>query len=140
MMIVPFQAEHLEGLNLQPAQQSMRDYLSSDYGLMLEQAGQAFSAVTEERVLACAGVECVWSNRGVAWSLLGAIGPAELLHIHRQVAAFLEEQQLRRIEMTVDAGHAQGHRWALMLNFQFEGILRAYTPDGRDCHLYARIK
>ena len=139
MRVVPFQAAHLDGLLLQEAQRGMKVYLSSDYGRILEQAGQAFTAVKDDRVLGCAGIEIVWENRGVAWSLLGPITPFELLAVHRHVAAFLESQRLRRIEMTVDAGHVAGQRWASMLGFQFEGTLRAYTPDGRDCHLYARI-
>lgn len=140
MRVVPFQAAHLEGLSLQTAQQDMQRYLSVEYGLALEQDGQAFSALSGHRVLGCAGVETVWKNRGVAWSLLGQISPAELLGVHRKVMAFLESQRLRRIEMAVDAAHMPGQRWASMLGFQFEGTLRAYTPDGRDCHLYARIR
>ncbi len=139
MRIVPFRAAHLECLVLQEAQRGMTSYLSPDYGRVLEQAGQAFTAVKDGLVLGCAGIEVVWGNRGVAWSLLGPITPFELLGIHRHVMAFLESGQLRRIEMTVDAGHIAGQRWASMLGFQFEGTLRAYTPDGRDCHLYARI-
>ena len=139
MRILPFRATHLDSLLLQEAQRGMTSYLSADYGQVLEQAGQAFTAVKDDRVLGCAGIEVVWANRGVAWSLLGPISPFELLGVHRYVAAFLDGQRLRRIEMTVDAGHLAGQRWASMLGFQFEGFLRAYTPDGRDCHLYARI-
>lgn len=139
MKIVPFRAEHLEALVLQKAQRNMESYLTSDYGLILERAGQAFSAINGSRVIGCAGVEVLWRNRGVAWSLLGQITPVELLSVHRQVSTFLERQHLRRIEMMVDARHLPGQRWASMLGFQFEGTLRAYTPDGRDCHLYARI-
>ncbi len=140
MRILRFQAEHLSGLQLQSAQRDMARYMSQAYGAALEQAGNAFTAIKDGRVLGCAGVERVWPDRGIAWSLLGAISPSEMLAVHRRVAGFLDDQALRRIEMTVDAAHAPGHRWARMLGFQFEGTLRAFTPDGRDCALYARIK
>ncbi|WP_282609470.1 hypothetical protein [Pelagibius sp. Alg239-R121] len=139
MKILRFQAGHLDGLILQSAQQDMADYMSRDYGVRLAQAGDAFTAIKDGRVLGCAGVERVWCNRGVAWSLLGRISAYEFLAVHRCVAAFLKGLPLRRVEMTVDSLHAPGHRWASLLGFQHEGTLRAYTPDGRDCDLYARI-
>lgn len=140
MKIVSFEAAHLNGLRLQPAQRDMARYMSQTYGAALAQSGDAFSAIKGRRVLGCAGIELIWENRGIAWSLLGDVTATEMLAIHRRVAAFLEGQPLRRIEMTVDCGHAPGHRWARMLGFQHEGKLQAYTPDGRDCDLYARIK
>lgn len=140
MKIVTFQAEHLNGLRLQPAQQDMAWYMSQAYGAALAHSGNGFSAIKGNRVLGCAGLELIWANRGIAWSLLGELTAIEMLAIHRRVSEFLDDQSLRRIEMTVDSGHAPGHRWAGMLGFQHEGKLQAYTPDGRDCDLYARIK
>lgn len=140
MNLERFKAEHLESLSLQDAQADMTRYLSRNYGAVLERSGPAFTATAESRVLGCAGIETVWSNRGIAWSLLGRLKPHELLWVHRRVGAFLSVQRLRRVEMTVDAKHDAGRRWALMLGFRHEGTLRAYTPDGRDCELYARIK
>jgi hypothetical protein len=140
MKIVRFQAGHLEALELQAAQRDMARYLSREYGEKLEQAGVAFSAVKAGRILGCAGVETIWAGRGVAWSLLGCLTPVEFLGVHRRVCRFLEELDMRRIEMTVDTTHEAGHRWAIMLGFQHEGTLKAYTPDGRNCDLYARTK
>lgn len=140
MKIVRFQAEHLEGLLLQPAQTAMARYMSQTYGAVLERTGCAFTAIKDGRILGCAGIETIWSERGIAWSLLGEIAASEMPAVHRRVSEFLDSQCLRRIEMTVDAEHTAGHRWAGMLGFHHEGRLRAYTPDGRDCDLYARIK
>ena len=140
MNFVRFEAEHLQQLVLQPAQSDMVSYMSQSYGTALAQAGNAFTAIKKNQVIGCAGVELIWPNRGIAWSLLGKISGAEMLAVHRRVSKFLDRQSLRRIEMTVDAGHRPGHRWARMLGFQHEGRLQAYTPDGRDCDLYARIQ
>ncbi|TQV80771.1 GNAT family acetyltransferase [Denitrobaculum tricleocarpae] len=140
MKIIGFRAEHLENLTLQPAQSDMARYMSQSYGTALAQSGNAFTAIKGGRVLGCAGVELIWANRGIAWSLLGKMTGPEMLGIHRRVSEFLNKQSLRRIEMTVDAAHTAGHRWARMLGFQLEGRLQAYTPEGRDCDLYARIK
>ncbi len=139
MNVVSFEAQHLEGLRLQSAQRDMTRYMSQTYGTTLARSGNAFSAIKGRRILGCAGVEVIWANRGIAWSLLGDLTPSEMLAVHRRVSAFLDDQSLRRIEMTVDSGHAPGHRWAGMLGFKHEGKLQAYTPDGRDCDLYARI-
>lgn len=140
MNFVRFEAEHLDELVLQSAQRDMASYMSRGYGIALAQAGNALTALEQNRVIGCAGVELIWPNRGIAWSLLGEISASEMLAVHRRVSAFLNEQSLRRIEMTVDASHMPAHRWARMLGFQHEGRLQAYTPEGRDCDLYARIK
>ena len=47
---------------------------------------------------------------------------------------------IRRIEAAVDAEYTISQRWHELMSFQREGRMRAYTPDGRDAYLYARIR
>jgi len=65
---------------------------------------------------------------------------AQFKTIHRVVLAVLVAAPWRRIEMAVDCEHASAYRWAQRLGFACEGRMRAYTPDGRDSFLFARIK
>jgi len=76
----------------------------------------------------------------LAWAFIGDIGPSTFLQVHRAVKQFLDECYVDRIEMTVDCDFPQGHRWARLLGFEMEAErMRRYTPDGRDCALYARL-
>ena len=138
--IVPLEAWHFDAIVLQESQQALRTLLRmKEYRHDLLHRSVAFTAI-DETVIAVAGVALAWPEREVAWSLLSECGPRRFLTVHRAVQAFLDNRRTRRIEMSVDADHASARRWARMLGFQEEGLMQAYTPDGRDAILYARVR
>ena len=141
MIVMPFKPEHLETLVLQPAQEMARvDIAGKGYGEALAKS-DSFTALIDGRVAACAGVIPMWEGRGEAWAMIaGDVGPMGMLRIHHAVKRYLDLNGLRRIEAACDAGFAQAHRWLLLLGFHYEGPLAKYTPDGRDCVRYARIR
>ncbi len=138
--IVPLEAWHFDAIALQDAQQVLRPMLrTAEYRNDLLRHSIAFSAI-DDTVIAIAGVALAWPGREVAWSLLSNCGPRHFISIHRAVQAFLDRRQTRRIEMSVDADHDNAGRWARLLGFKEEGLMQAYTPDGRDAVLYARVR
>lgn len=141
MKVIPFEAGHLQLLALQEAQ-SMFEPLRAkpSYGISLETGGPAFSAVVDDEIIAALGIIPQWENRAVAWGLIGSKARHHFVPITKAILRFLELTEYRRIETPVDVEFEQGHRWARLLGFEREGRMRAYTPDGRDCDLYARVK
>ena len=141
MRIEQFKPEHLTELLLQPSQAMMQPVLSQrDYGTALASAGPAYTVIIDDNVVACLGIIPQWEGRAIAWGLIGSEAGKEFYAIHKAVKRFLDLQDYRRIETAVSSDFEQGHRWAKLLGFENEGTMRAYTPDGRDCDLYARIK
>ncbi len=140
MHVVPFQPHHLRALVLQEAQAWMQPMLQADYGASLAKAGPCFTLEGDEGVICCAGLVNMWENRAQAWALVSADAGRHFVRIYRGMKGFLDLQDTRRIEATVDATFAQGHRLMRMLGFKHEGLMRAYLPDGRDCDLYARVR
>lgn len=140
MQIVSFKPEHLESLVLQDAQSWMQPMLDADYGTALSNAGLGFTLEHDGTVIACAGIVNMWENRAQAWALMSADSGRHFVRIFRAMSSFLDLQDTRRIEATVDANFVQGHRMIRMLGFQLEGLMRAYLPDGRDVCLYGRVK
>lgn len=141
MNIVPYQPHHLENLLLQPSQEGVRRYFGNpDYGKMLEVPGLAFTGMDGDRVIAMAGVLPRWEGRAEAWALLSGDLKRHFVQIHRAVLRFLEGTDIRRIETAVDANFPEGLAWAGMLGFKNEGLMRGYTPEGRDCYRFARVK
>lgn len=139
MNIVRFRPEHMARIRLQPWQEGFSSYLADcKHGEMLDN-GNAFSAIYGDHVIGCAGVVELWDNRAIAWTLLSEDSGKHFVSIHRAVAGFLKAAKWRRIEATVDVGFDAGERWMGMLGFQREGLMRAYTPDGRDQQLFARV-
>lgn len=141
MYVIPYRHFHIASLAIQEAQSSMSDIINPEYSKALELAGPAWTIMDGDQVMACAGLAKQWSNRAQAWTILSKyVTGTKFVRLHKMVARFLDMQDFTRIEMTVDHGFVQGHRWAELLGFQWEGLMRKYNPDGQDCDLYARVK
>lgn len=141
MIVVPFKPEHLHTLNLQASQALFGPLLyDKEYGEMLETAGPAFSGIVDGETIISAGIINQWHNRGVAWALVSENAGKNFIAIHKAIDRFLDMNETKRVETYVDDGFEQGYRWMNMLGFEYEGRMRAYSPDGRDCLLYARVK
>ena len=142
MRIVPYRAEHLLELVLQPAQAWLAPIVTDEYRAALERAGPAFTALDGGRVVGCAGIIEHWPGRGVAWAMLAAdIGPG-FVALHRAARRYLDLKAPRRLEIAVERRFAAGRRWALLLGFERETPkgMRGYGPDGATYDLYARIR
>lgn len=140
MNIIPFQPIHLKLLMLQPQQEHARQYLGQPEYARTLMSGPAFTAMEGERVIAMAGVLPYWEGRAEAWALLSGDLKRHFLRIHRAVLRFLETSDIRRIETAVDANFPQAIAWAEKLGFKCEGLMIGYTPEGRDCYRFARVK
>lgn len=141
MIIVPFKPEHLHTLNIQASQALFGPLLhDKEYGEMLLNAGPAFSGIVDNETIISAGIIHQWHNRAVAWALVSEKAGKNFVSIHKATNKFLKLCDVKRIETFVDDGFTQGYRWMKMLGFEYEGLMRAYSPEGRDCLLYARVK
>lgn len=141
MQIVPFQPEHMFALRLQAAQRKFAETFTPEHARDLAAASQSYTAIVDGRPVACSGIVEQWEGRALAWALLdGEIGPHAFVRVSRAVRRFLDASTYRRIEMQVDADHAQAIRWAELLGFEVESKKRAFLPDGRDAFEFVRIR
>lgn len=141
MLVERFRPEHMEELVLQPAQELALAPLGKRRNAELLAQGDAFAGLIAGRVVVCAGVVQMWEGRGDAWSLISTdIGPQGMHETHYAVRRYLAASSLRRIEAACDAAFLQAHRWMYLLGFAYEGPLAKYTPDGRDCLRFARVR
>lgn len=137
--LVAFDPVHLERLDVQPAQAWFTPLLADrSYGEALAAAGPAFTLLADDgATIACGGCVERWENVAQAWMLVAADAGPHLLPMLRAVRGFLAQARWRRIEAA--ATFSQGRRMLRLLGFQAEGLARAYTPDGQDAWLFARI-
>lgn len=140
MTVIPFEVSHLRLMKVQPAQQAVLQHVTDDFLSLLENTN-AFTAVVDGEVIACAGVIEYYKGRGEAWSYLSADLGSNMVAVYRAIKSYLDTVDVRRIEITVDTDFAEGHRFAKLLGFELEAPrMKAYDMDGRDKALYARIK
>ncbi len=138
--IEPFKVRHLDQFALQPAQAGLRAFLERGHALHLAEQSFAFTGFQDGRAVGCAGLIELWPGRDCAWALLSDCGQRAFLNIHRTVLRQLDARKTRRTEMSVDVVHAAGQRWAELLGFKKEGLMRRFSPDGRDAYLYAKVR
>lgn len=129
-----------EKLLLQPGQEYMATWMKDVDLSSVEHVWVAEDDAGD--IIVIGGLIPIWENRAFLWSLISAHAGKEMLRIHKEVRRRLQDfnKQYRRIEITVDAGFTQGHRWAKMLGFEIEGYMKAYRPDGGDMVMYSRIR
>ena len=141
MDVIPFLPSHLHALILQDSQAWMEPMMRAGYADEVAHHGPCFTLTDGVTVYACAGIIHVWDGRAQAWALISKSAGQCMVRLYRAIRQFLDDCTIRRIEATVDAGFMPGHRMLLMLGFKRETSepMRAYLPDGRNCHLYARV-
>lgn len=140
MIVVPYKAEHLLALKMQPAQGHCAQYITPEYARMLERE-YAFTALEGDEVLAVGGVTKLWENRAIVWSFIDWRAAKHMVPIHRAVKKILDLAPYKRLEADTPCEFKQGHRWLRMLGFRMEAErMEAYRVDGGDSALYARVK
>lgn len=136
--LAPFDPSHLDGLEAQEAQRGTFPAGDPAYALSLIKAGPCWSVFVGGRVVACGGLCAQWEGRAVAWAIISEGAP--LVAVTRSAIHVLGLPGIpRRVECFVDVSFQEGIRWAEMLGFQREGLMRAFSPDGRDHLLFARV-
>jgi len=141
MKVIPFKAEHLAQLQIQPGQRDTLSYVTAPaYAKMLE--GQfAFTAMVGDEVVAVGGVTELWDNRGLVWSFVDANAGKHFVALHKAVKEVLDFVPYKRLEADTPCEFEAGHRWLRMLGFTMEAPrMRAYRVDGGDSALYAKVR
>lgn len=110
------------------------------YGEFLERAGPAWTAFDDVGVIGCGGIMYEHQTLGTAWTLLTPRSGSFMTPLHRYARRALTQCPLVRVQAHVDPGFAPAVRWIEMLGFVREGLLRKFTPQGRDMLLFARVR
>ena len=137
----PFKAEHLTQLVVQDAQRWTLSYMSPALLKTIE-AQWSNTVFRDGRPICCGGVIEQRPDYGILWSFVGSdVTPHDFPALHRLVRLFITDLPYRRLEMHVDVGFKNGHRWAKALGFYCEAPrMRGFLLNGGDASLYARVK
>jgi hypothetical protein len=140
LKIQTFQARHAVDLKLAKFQLATLGKLDESYGRMLEAHCRiAQSLVDNQRVLACWGLLPLWRGLSEAWLLVSDdIGKSSLI-LTRALNDVLDVATENRIQTSVLENFDKGHKFAQLLGFEPEGLMRAYDVLGRNHVRYARI-
>lgn len=142
--VIPFEPEHIFGMKplikdqyLEHALQNM-EYLQS-----LKKCGVAYSGFTKDGVcVGAAGVRQINLKTFEGWAILSEDSHKNIKSILRAVDLFIQNyfefDVADRFQATVRLSYEKGHRFAKLLKFEPEGILKNYE-DNEDFMMYARV-
>jgi hypothetical protein len=132
-------------MKLQSHQEWLQDIIdkSPNYGYELV-GNKSYSVEDKGDILFVGG--CVEIHEGVAelWSILSSDAiRRQGSFITRGIRDYLNMLQLEhgyhRLFTLVEASFVEGHRWAQILGFKMEAVLKKYRPDKRDVAVYVRL-
>lgn len=112
------------------------------YGEILKAAGPAWSAFDiNEQIVGCGGLSEDHPGCVTGWTLLDPVrsGP-HMLALTREARKQFAACKVHRIQAHVDPNFPPAVRWIKLLDFQYEGLMRKWSPDGRDMALWAMVK
>lgn len=140
MRIIPFDATHIDELQLQPRQAHAISHLTIPYVMTLQNVGISASAEHEGKILGCAGVMPLGFGIGTLWGLASLKAGPHMVRIHKCLERLIELADLRRVEATAEIDWPNACRFLVALGFEQEGIKRKYGIDGRDHYSYGRVQ
>lgn len=139
MEIRTFQPQDLYALSLQNAQFGLHDLIQKEgYGQALAVAGPAYTATSQGEIIACIGTIPQWENYSRAWALLSGDAGRCMVSLTRGISRWLRFHNAGRVDTAVDCTFGAAIRWAEMLGFEREGVMRKFK-DGNDYYLYSQV-
>jgi len=140
MLIIPYAPHHLHQLALQPHQQHLGVALREHgWAEQVRDAGPCWTVLVDEKPIACGGFQECWEGRAIAWAILGEKAGRHMLELTRAVRRGLQDHPAERIEAQALVGFAPATRWARLLGFMPETLLRRFH-QGRDYQAFVFLK
>ena len=142
--VIPFEPEHIMGMEplMDDAYtRAMCDNL--EYLSALKKLGPAYSGFTKDGVcVGAAGVRQINLKTFEGWAILSEDSHKNIKSIIRAVNLFIQNHfefdVADRFQATVKLSYEKGHRFAKLLKFEPEGILKNYE-NGEDFMIYGRV-
>ena len=104
--------------------------------------GPAFMGCHQGQVICMFGCIPLWDGVAECWLITDVSLPDHARPFHRVTKlildSFMSELQLVRLQITVHSDNFLALKWAKVLYFREEGVLRKFGPDGKDFHMMAR--
>ena len=91
-------------------------------------------------IIGICGITQISSYLGEGWAYFADIMPKGSIKVIKEIRKFIQAQKhIRRIQCTVDICNYNALKYARVLGFKPESILRAYGPEGHDHVMFTII-
>lgn len=145
VQIVPFHWGHPYAANLREFDRQAFEFVPNYQDMLkaFQAEGNALTALWRGRIVACWGYNKMWPGVAEAWLITSVEIVSLSVTLTRTTIRYFDkiaiEQQLKRLQITVNVENDLAMRWANALKFQPEGLLRKYGPSGSDHMMFAKV-
>lgn len=109
-----------------------------------EKSGTCITGRVNGEIIGVAGIDPIWEGVGEIWMMLTPYVDKNIKEVYKcireGIKKLIDECKLRRVESYGRVDFPQCHVLFKHLGFKVEGKKEAYTPDGVDCVMYAKVK
>ena len=109
----------------------------------MDQPPPAWTMKKDGWPIACGGVVHVGGGIGVVWVQVTDEARGYGLKLCRfariAMKIVFEDMKFHRVQATVRADRPEYRRWAELMGFECEGLMKKAAPDQSDLYLYARV-
>jgi hypothetical protein len=146
IVVVPFESWHLEWVDLNnDAFQSVMRLPSSvrEHATALATLGNAYTGLSNGRVLGCVGVLPLWTGVMDLWMYIGKDAfkekkqVLEILNIY--MGELIKKYKIHRLQAMVKSDYVAGLRFAKFFGFESEGEAKQYGPNKENFTRVAKI-
>lgn len=139
--VVPYKHEHVLPLLEQKINMRLAPFFLIGLGRSFENRGTAFTGMVNDVPMVCGGIDEIWPNRGMVWTMFNEEAKYNFIPVFRGLKKFLSESKFDRIEVSVPCDFKLGKRRALLMGFKLEcEYAEKYLPDGTDCSIYSMVR
>jgi hypothetical protein len=145
VQIVPFHWAHPYAMDLREFDKRAFDNIPNYQDMLkaFQAEGGAVTALWRGKIIACLGCNNMWPGVSEAWMITSIEFPNISVTVTRAAIRYFNkiaiEHKLKRLQITVDVENELAMRWAKMLKFTPEGVMRKYGAGGIDHMMFARI-
>ena len=142
LSIEPFGPEDLLGFELTEPVLAGAEQLGADL-VRLSSQGSFWTVRKAGEPVCIGGVARLWPGVGEAW--LGATRLARqyplfmVRGMRHHLGVCAAEMRLHRVQCVVLAARRSRRRWAGLLGFEEEGLMRKFGPQGEDFYRFAKV-
>jgi hypothetical protein len=143
--IVPFHWMHAETMDLRWQERLYIEHMPDwNQRIRYQQANSlAYTYISDGTIIGSYGFIPMWTGVWEVWLLTAQQCEAHVLQYSRSaktvIDAFMRAEGVRRLQAAVNLGDPRAVRFARFLQFEREGVLKAYGPDGSDYMMMARV-
>lgn len=147
ILAVPFHWGHMYLMELDEGQKVTMNSIPQYKDIIQHWAdtGNSCTIMHDGKPAVCFGNIQLWPNVHEFWMIADQPAvkahPWKLTKMARIVTKWLEIYlNCNRLQLVVRNDNVSHCRWAEAIGFKYETTLHKYTPDGRDCNFYVRLK